>query len=529
MNDQKKIGEKFVVLQGGGKNRKNLFDGELPVVETRPDNEVNKMLISAVQNLDADMVERALKAGAYPGLIDSDGNTLLHFSGYEGNYKISKLLIDYALARKIDIINVHNKQNKTPMDMVLDGRRPDSEGHAKVFALLRINKGKWFNPEILSHIGNFEETKRVIERIGRAAMSSELIMAAAALDIDYAKKLLRCGASIFFNDTATTEIYTSPLAVIIGKALESGLTDEIVNAAKLFVDWNAKLNAPFIPDLNNPYFKVTLIEMQAADGIPHDIRGLLKDLYDKQLANEQLFVAADENDRYRGESAIRKGASVDARDEFFGTSLHTALAKAHLDFAEFIVELNTDLTAVDSIGSTLIHAAAYSKDPSALTLIISAMRNAGIEPDLDAKDDLGNAPIHVAVFRRGYEMVEALGKAGADLNVRSDSGETPLHTAVMMDDPDMGGLLLNLGAEITEDVIKFAEERGRDDIADALMKIREKQKAAESLHTAIKNEEHGATLPAKNEEKTKDGPEEAGRKLPNNVVPFPNLERKGKS
>jgi len=474
MNDQRSKG-KLIVLPDRGKDKNDGFKGKMPALEMREDAEINRMLVSAVQNLEANKVEEALKEGGHPGLVDPDGNTLLHSSCYKGNYEISRLIIEYARLHNIDIINVLNKHGKTPMDMVLDGRRPDSAEHSKVLALLKINKGKWHSPDICFHVGNIDEARRVVERLLTEGMSSELIYAAAALDIEYAKLLLRNGAEINPTLNKTLMFPTHPLAVVIRAAVESGLTDNIVKIAQFFVNCNAKVDAPFLVDVNRPDIVLTLMDLTRVNNISKDIKQLLRELYDRQLANKMLFAAAYNNNKDMAESAIRKGARIDARNEVFATPSHIALAKAHLDFESFIIEYKPDLTVVDNIGATLIHAAAFSGEPNALNLLITAMRNIGITPDLDAKDDFGNTPAHVAAYGRKYEMIGALKSEGADLNLRNDSGETLLHIAVEMDDPNMGGLLLELGMEVTDDVIEFAEKGNKQDIADALRDIKKKR------------------------------------------------------
>ena len=67
--------------------------------------------------------------------------------------------------------------------------------------------------------------------------------------------------------------------------------------------------------------------------------------------------------------------------------------------------------------------------------------------DVDAAQPDGTRPIHWAVYRVDYELLEALIGKKAKVNVANDFGSTPLAEAVKLADARMVKMLLDAGAE----------------------------------------------------------------------------------
>ncbi len=69
-------------------------------------------------------------------------------------------------------------------------------------------------------------------------------------------------------------------------------------------------------------------------------------------------------------------------------------------------------------------------------------------PDLvSRKDDGGDTPLHLAVFRGNRDLVELLLANHADVNAKDKRGLTPLNWASNLDEKDVAELLLAGNAE----------------------------------------------------------------------------------
>ena len=66
--------------------------------------------------------------------------------------------------------------------------------------------------------------------------------------------------------------------------------------------------------------------------------------------------------------------------------------------------------------------------------------------DVNAKDDLGEFPLHWAVRWNNITFAKLLISAGADVNAKDDFGHSPLHVAVSMGLKEMQALLKKHGA-----------------------------------------------------------------------------------
>jgi hypothetical protein len=91
--------------------------------------------------------------------------------------------------------------------------------------------------------------------------------------------------------------------------------------------------------------------------------------------------------------------------------------------AWLLLSRGVDPNTRDVHGLTLLHAAAWCGDESAVELLLKA----GADPN--ARDAEGNTPLHVAARREFPQVVLLLLKYGADPNAANARGETPLHIA----------------------------------------------------------------------------------------------------
>lgn len=65
--------------------------------------------------------------------------------------------------------------------------------------------------------------------------------------------------------------------------------------------------------------------------------------------------------------------------------------------------------------------------------------------DLNARDNSGRTPVHVATFTRQPDALRALAEAGADMNALDGESYDAVTIAAVADDPDLMSLALSLG------------------------------------------------------------------------------------
>ena len=99
---------------------------------------------------------------------------------------------------------------------------------------------------------------------------------------------------------------------------------------------------------------------------------------------------------------------------------------------------NVRLTA----GQRALHMAARLSNDRVAALLINVPVT-----DVDAQDDVGNAPLHVAASVAADAIVRMLIKAGATVDVRNALGETPLFAAAMLGNEAAVTLLVEAGAD----------------------------------------------------------------------------------
>ena len=107
---------------------------------------------------------------------------------------------------------------------------------------------------------------------------------------------------------------------------------------------------------------------------------------------------------------LANGVDINSKVTGGVTALHSA-HKLRMDSLEYLMEKGADVTAVDSTGNTVLHAAAWSqRDEIVMKLIESGV-------DVNAKNNEGNTALMNACRRDSIDVIKVFLDNGASLEV----------------------------------------------------------------------------------------------------------------
>jgi ankyrin repeat protein len=184
---------------------------------------------------------------------------------------------------------------------------------------------------------------------------------------------------------------------------------------------------------------------------------------------------------------LENGAEVNAVGKFGRTPLHLASAAGYADFVKLLIKYDATVNVLDTFGYTPLHYAAAAGNLFTLaeiiaeelfeeymggrTLNICAFGHTSSHDEdytdivemllihganVNAKNNKGVTPLHIAVLLGAVKIVKMLIRYGAYVNARDDEGNTPLHYATyiahwraLVNLPDKVKLLLENCADST--------------------------------------------------------------------------------
>ena len=113
--------------------------------------------------------------------------------------------------------------------------------------------------------------------------------------------------------------------------------------------------------------------------------------------------------------------------------IHEALQKGNHNIAlQLLHQKPKDVTKTDADGRTPLHWAVLANDNAMVKAIIEDDAFAKWADDvIEAEDDSGWTPLHIAVANGNEELVAYLLDHGADVNATTSNGTTTLHLAVL--------------------------------------------------------------------------------------------------
>ncbi|KAL7307157.1 hypothetical protein TKK_0000881 [Trichogramma kaykai] len=145
---------------------------------------------------------------------------------------------------------------------------------------------------------------------------------------------------------------------------------------------------------------------------------------------------------------------VDARDRWGNTALHLALGHSQSRAAESLLRRDADPNAANEEGETPLHVVcAMYRSNDLLEMFFEVNDDIQKIVQVDAKDKLGDTPLHLALRLNNKKMAECLLRRGADINLANEEGWTPLHVIAKRNKDDGW---IELFFEIVDDVRKMA-------------------------------------------------------------------------
>ena len=123
--------------------------------------------------------------------------------------------------------------------------------------------------------------------------------------------------------------------------------------------------------------------------------------------------------------------------------IHEASINGNIEIVKKHLAAGVNVNEKDETSWTPLH---FAKTKEVAELLIS---NGG---DVNAKNNIGDTPLHQAVFDGHRDIVELLIANGADVNAKDDHGQTPLDTAIQYKKPETADLLRKHGGKTGEEL-----------------------------------------------------------------------------
>ncbi|WP_374699517.1 ankyrin repeat domain-containing protein [Wolbachia endosymbiont (group A) of Limnophora tigrina] len=225
--------------------------------------------------------------------------------------------------------------------------------------------------------------------------------------------------------------------------------------------------------------------------------------------DSELIEAAKQGNSTEVESLIARGANVNARDNFEGTSLHWAAIRGYSEIVEKLIEKEAEINIKNNHSETPLFLAVSSKKWDIVKFLV------GKRADVNIQGSNGYSPLHKVAWdlEASFDIIELLVKNNADIEAKDNINQTPLHMAAYRGRLDVVKLLVEHEANIeakdkdNKTPLDLAREKGHTDIVNFLS--REENLNQELLTAAAQGDldkvtnliEQGAEVEAKDKDK----------------------------
>ncbi|XP_023313709.1 ankyrin-1-like [Trichogramma pretiosum] len=402
------------------------------------DKEGNAPLHLALNRNNADriIVALLLSNGANPNLADANGSTPLHmmWKHYYNGYKLAKIFFDISDENDQTLqVDARDKLGRTPLHVALEygdrvstelllrrGANPnlaDAEGLTPLHVICKeYDEDEYSDDDSDDDGGNkglaklflqindeIQQTVQIdaIDRMGRTPLHYALSVGARSI----VKLLLRRRAD---PNLADAEGLT-PLHVICKEYDEDEYSDgdsddDDNNLAKLFFQINDEIQQTVQIDAIDRMGRTPLhLALEYGDRVSTEL--LLRRGANPNFADSEGLTPLHINEE------IQQTVQVNARDMLGKAPLHYALGVGARSVVKLLLRRRADPNLADAEGLTPLHI----NDEIQQTV------------QVNARDMLGNAPLHYALGVGDRSVVKLLLRRGADQNLANEAGATPLH------------------------------------------------------------------------------------------------------
>ena len=157
------------------------------------------------------------------------------------------------------------------------------------------------------------------------------------------------------------------------------------------------------------------------------------------------------------QSALSKGAPIEAKDNAGRTALHIAATLDNADCLRVLLDKGAQIEAKDKSGKTALHQAAWAGHQNCLRTLLE--KGAKIED----KDYDGRTALSIAALKGHLKCLRALLENGAQIEAKNDFGLTAFHHASMTCNIECLRALFLAGAHIIEDGASFTVRAPSED------------------------------------------------------------------
>uniref|UniRef100_A0A3P8Z511 Ion transport domain-containing protein n=1 Tax=Esox lucius TaxID=8010 RepID=A0A3P8Z511_ESOLU len=398
------------------------------------------LLMIAVRENRLSVVDRLLELGVSPRERTKDGMTVLHIAAAHAKEDIMKLLV-----RREDCNSLGGPKDQLPLHFAASRAVPSL---SILQTLLKFsNKEARLVPDkdgcIPLHLavetGNVGIVKELLGHQSEPQLTAQktgsgdaaLHICCRRKDTEMAKVLIQYGANV---DIQNEEGHT-PLHIVAWEG------DKFL--LKLF--YQNKANPDIIDKMDR-----SPLHIAAERGHSYVVDVLTDKFKANVLARTKdgstmMHIASQCGHPDTALTFMKKGVPLHMPNKSGAVCLHAAAKQGHTAVVQALLlkGAHVDMTTKD--GLTALHVAVQNGKP----LVVQMLLGFGAQVQLGG-GKARETPLHIAARVKGGEKVaEMLLKSGADVNAEQENGETPMHIAARYGGLKMMKILIEEGGELT--------------------------------------------------------------------------------
>jgi len=171
----------------------------------------------------------------------------------------------------------------------------------------------------------------------------------------------------------------------------------------------------------------------------------------KEFQNRKLFKGIRTGDLSKVKDALKKGANINALNEYYPPVVFAIRCK-QTDIALELIQQGADLTVMYSNIPTLQYAARYAE-----TKVVDALLTTGL--DIETQDKTGGTAIISAAAKGRTDNVELFISKKANVDAVDNLGRSALTFAKAHDHDETSNVLLKANATLDEKQIQTLKDR----------------------------------------------------------------------